>query len=41
MINISSQENDATLTEKFGGVLNNKNSLYSWFDQKKIFRKNF
>ena len=39
MINISSQENDATLTEKFGCVLKNKNSLYNWFNKKRIFRK--
>ena len=33
------QEDDATLNERSGGVLNNTNSLYNWFDQRKSIEK--
>ena len=43
MVNKFLQEDNATLTERSGGVLNNTNSLYNWFDkrisiEKKTFR---
>ena len=40
MVNKFLQEDDATLNERSGGVLNNTNSLYNRFDQRKSIEKN-